>query len=140
MFANDLKMARVKAGLTGRETARRCEISSAYYSQLETGARARPPDHVLSKLCEVLNVNFAYFASGDSKHCAEVKEQADLYSIPDRSELLSKIADLERQLDRANDTIAAQARTIESMQNVRGDELIDLLKKAVLYYEKITVD
>lgn len=63
MFKDDLKKARLRAGLSGRETSKKAGISSAYYSQLETGARNRPPPDVLARLEGVLQTKFAGMAS-----------------------------------------------------------------------------
>lgn len=121
MFADDLKDARVKAGITGREAARRSGISSAYYSQLETGKREKPPAHVLSRIAAALGVETAYFASDACNRQLMARENSPgEYTVNDRPALLAKMSDLERQLERANDTIAAQARTIESMQRGRA--------------------
>jgi transcriptional regulator with XRE-family HTH domain len=54
MFADELKTARLGTRLSGREVARLTGISSAYYSQLETGARGEPPEPLKTKLFEVL--------------------------------------------------------------------------------------
>ena len=65
MFKDDLKKARLRAGLSGRETSKKAGISSAYYSQLETGARNRPPPDVLARLEGVLQTKFAELAGPD---------------------------------------------------------------------------
>ena len=93
MFHDELKRAREGARLSGREIARRAGISSAYYSQLETGTRGEPPEPLRSKLVEVIGVPSASTvqAQNVNTELAELRREREHY--------LEKIAELERERD-----------------------------------------
>ena len=100
MFNEDLKRARLRAGLSGRKTAELAGISSAYYSQLETGARGFPPAEVRSKLEEALQTKFAKSLSTahlqqDTNTDPAMKEQATKPPSSEALELLQCLYALE---------------------------------------------
>ncbi len=84
MFNDDLKQARTRLGISGREAAKRIGISSAYYSQLETGKREKPKGELLARMEEVLQASFASteplaqasIPASECKHCKD--ELADI--------------------------------------------------------------
>lgn len=101
-----LLAARKRLGLTQQEMAEKLGISRNYLALIETGKRRVPP-HVADQL---VTMRQDIVTSCENQSIAE---PADL--APNNS-YLARIADLERQLERANETIASQARTIEAMQ------------------------
>lgn len=86
MFKEDLKQARTRLGISGREAAKRIGISSAYYSQLETGKREKPKGELLARMETVLQAAFTTSAplasaSNSASGCKQcVSELAALQS------------------------------------------------------------
>ncbi len=65
-----IRQVRTERGYTNRELAKRCGVSSAEISRLETGVRQEASVGILSKLAEVLAVDFyelADLAAGRKK-------------------------------------------------------------------------
>ena len=95
MFKSDLKQARTRLGISGREAAKRIGISSAYYSQLETGKREKPKGELLARMETVLQASFAESAplAGESS-CANVCE----HCAEDLEDIKARLANIERLL------------------------------------------
>ena len=55
MYKNKIKEYRKKKGLTLREVAEKCGISSGYLSHLEKGTRDNPSKEVMENISQVLN-------------------------------------------------------------------------------------
>ena len=55
-LGNFIKKLRQEKGISGRELARRSEISQAYLSQLETGQNENPTPQILKKLANGLGI------------------------------------------------------------------------------------
>ena len=97
MFKDDLKQARIRLGISGREAAKRVGISSAYYSPLETGKREKPKGELLARMEGVLQASFtssmplaeASNAANICKHCTE-----------DLADIKVRLANIERLLIR----------------------------------------
>jgi transcriptional regulator with XRE-family HTH domain/SOS-response transcriptional repressor LexA len=86
-FADHLREARRKAGLTQAELGERAGLTGSYVSLLESGKKPPPSDRVLSRLSRALGVSEANFA-----------EAAHLDRTPE--DVRQKILALSRRLDR----------------------------------------
>lgn len=93
MFNTDLKQARTRLGISGREAAKRIGISSAYYSQLETGKREKPKGELLARMEAVLQASFSTgaplaSASAVASNCEHFAE--------DLEDIKARLANIER--------------------------------------------
>jgi len=104
-----LLAARKRLGLTQQGMADKLGISRNYLALIETGKRRVPPkvaDQIVTMQQDIVTTTPDQ-PNGVSLRPISVDSAA------------ARIADLERQLERANETIASQARTIEAMQQGR---------------------
>lgn len=112
----------MSAGLKACEIASIMGVSQGYVSQIESGKKENVSKEILLKAAAKFGVSVDYLLTGTDPPVTLACETGAVYNTPGymavAPPLLScqRCADLERQLDRANDTIASQARTIESMQ------------------------
>lgn len=103
-----LLAARKRLKLTQLEMAEKLGISRNYLALIETGKRRVPPQ-VANQLVTMQQADVTVVDS--------IREPSNSFLKPQTFEsMAARIVELERQLERANETIASQARTIEAMQ------------------------
>lgn len=115
-FFSRLDYQRKKRGETLVDVARIVGISGPAIHAWKKGSLPTPDK--LHLLASHYGVSVEWLLTGNNS----AVEQREASVINDLSSAKARIGDLERQLERANETIASQARTIEAMQQGRATQ------------------
>jgi transcriptional regulator with XRE-family HTH domain len=118
-FDYRLKSARQMANVRANKLAASVGISTGYLSQLENGKRTDPSADLVDRIAAELGVSLDWLVSGKGGTVVQacgIREEPRPATCPQCEAKDIRIAGLERQMERANETIASQARTIEAMQ------------------------
>ena len=59
MYQNKIKKYREEQGITMKEIAQKCSVSTSYICHLEKGRRANPSTEVMEKIAKALNKTIA---------------------------------------------------------------------------------